>query len=196
MNGFPVKKCSAFQFFKKRVRFSFNFFFFFLLLLLHFLLSQSREKVIEEGKCLRWSPTLPSPWHGCSTEHQGQQQCRWRGAGWGDQAGCPKGITSALFAVECVSLSQLTPGLDAIQAAIQAGIMHSKAECRDVAACLWLSPPHPSKVMTPSTPSIYFPEVWHYPHPFILSQSKGKKRTKKHLWAQENTSHLVICLQS
>lgn len=195
MNGFPVKKCSAFQFFKKRVRFSFNFFFS-LLLLLHFSLSQSREKVIEEGKCLRWSPTLPSPWHGCSTEHQGQQQCRWRGAGWGDQAGGSKGITSALFAVECVSLSQLTPGLDAIQAAIQAGIMHSKAECRDVAACLWLSPPHPSKVMTPSTPSIYFPEVWHYPHPFILSQSKEKKRTKKHLWAQENTSHLVICLQS
>lgn len=27
MNGFPVKKCSAFQFFKKRVRFSFNSFF-------------------------------------------------------------------------------------------------------------------------------------------------------------------------
>lgn len=196
MNGFPVKKCSAFQFFKKRVRFSFNFFFFSFCYYCISYLARAERKSLKKESALCCSPTLPSPWHGCSTEHQGQQQCRWRGAGWGDQAGGSKGITSALFAVECVSLSQLTPGLDAIQAAIQAGIMHSKAECRDVAACLWLSPPHPSKVMTPSTPSIYFPEVWHYPHPFILSQSKEKKRTKKHLWAQENTSHLVICLQS
>lgn len=50
--------------------------------------------------------------------------------------GGPKGITSAVCAVECISQSQLTTGLDAIQPAIQTGIIHSKAECRVVAACL------------------------------------------------------------
>lgn len=56
--------------------------------------------------------------------------------GEGTGMGGLKGITSAVFAVECVSRSQLATGFDTIQAAIWTGIIHSKTECRVVAACL------------------------------------------------------------
>lgn len=139
MNGFPVKKCSAFQFFKKRVRFSFNsfflsFFFSFYYCCICYLARADRKSLKKEGalvsycrESMAWAVLLNTKGSGSVGEEE-----PGRGAG----AGGPKGITSALCAVECVPLSQLTPGLDATQPAIQAGIRLSKAECRDVAACL------------------------------------------------------------
>lgn len=142
MNGFPVKKCSAFQFFKKRVRFSFNsfffFFFHFLFVVVAIFITVLEQKVIEEvqgflipvsycNKPVAWA--ILSNTKGNSTTGEGK-------LGGGTGMGKQKGITSAVFAGECISQLQLTTRLDAIHPAIQTGIIHSKTECRAVASCL------------------------------------------------------------